>query len=196
MIKVGFTGVPGAGKTSTARALVAKLRTIESLKRAELVQEYARRYIGKHGPMEALWEQYRITGKQIEWEDSIPTDKLDIMITDSPIFLGFIYAVDFEKKNHKDIMVYNDIFKLLTRLNFPEPRYDIIFHLPPKLNPVDDGVRAAHHLEPKWRKEMDEMILASLKIFPPKVLIELGSLTLEERLDECTGILKEYLEKT
>ena len=66
MIRVGFTGVPGAGKTSTARALVSKLRSIEGFKRVELVQEYARRYISKHGSMTGLWEQYRIINKQVQ----------------------------------------------------------------------------------------------------------------------------------
>lgn len=189
MIRVGFTGVPGSGKTSTARALVSTLRRHDEFKRVELVQEYARRYISKHGPMDGLWEQYRILGKQKEWEDSVANDKLDILVTDSPVFLGFIYAVEFPKKTEKDVMVYNDVFKLLTKLNFPESRYDMIFHLPPVVEPVDDGVRVPQHLDPKWREAANGMIVTTMNIFPPKNYLELQSTSLEERVDECIDIL-------
>lgn len=189
MIRVGFTGVPGSGKTSTARALVSKLRHHNEFKRMELVQEYARRYISKHGPMDGLWEQYRILCKQREWEDSVTNDKLDILVTDSPIFLSFIYAVLFPKKTKKDIMVCNDVFKLLNKLNFPEHRYDMIFHLPPVVNPVDDGVRVSQHLNSKWRETANKMIVTTMNIFPPKNYREITSTSLEERVDECIDIL-------
>ena len=190
MIRVGFTGVPGSGKTSTARALVSQLRDVDGFRQVELVQEYARRYISKHGHMESLWEQYRILSKQIEWEDSVVTNKLNIMVTDSPIFLGFIYAVDFHKKTSKDLIVFNDVFKTLSKLNYPNARYDVIFHLPPVIAAIDDGVRAKNHLDNNWRKEADEMIRSTLKIFPPKKYIEVKSTSLSDRVDECISILK------
>jgi len=192
MIRVGFTGVPGSGKTSTARALVSKLRCYDEFKRVELVQEYARRYISKHGPMYEIWEQYRILSKQKEWEDSVANDKLDILVTDSPVFLGFIYAVEFSKKTEKDVMVYNDIFKLLTKLNFPEHRYDMIFHLPPVVEPVDDGVRVPQHLDPKWREAANRMIVTTMNIFPPKNYFEITSTSLDQRVDDCIDILTTY----
>lgn len=68
MIIVGITGVPGAGKTTISRVLAAKCRGIESLSHVELVQEYARRYISKHGEITNIMEQYRILRKQLEWD--------------------------------------------------------------------------------------------------------------------------------
>lgn len=88
MLRVGIIGVPGTGKTTLARGIVSKCRTLPDFKSVELVSEYARGYISKHGPVEAIWEQYRIMEKQIEWEDSVP-DKVDVLVTDSPIHLGF-----------------------------------------------------------------------------------------------------------
>ena len=190
MIRIGFTGVPGSGKTSTARALVSRLRTIEVFKSVELVQEYARRYISKHGIPEQIWEQYRITCKQIEWEDSVSNDKLDILITDSPIFLGFMYATEMNKPTSKDIMVYNDVFNLMTRLNYPVPRYDLIFHLPPSITPVDDGIRAIHQLDQEWRISANQSILETMKIFKPKNIVSIAATNIDNRVIECINLLE------
>lgn len=111
MLKVGFIGVPGAGKTSTARGLAALCRRNDKLSKVELVSEYARRYITKQGPIDTITDQFRIIEKQLEWEESIAPET-DLMITDSPIHLGFLYALELRKlDNPKDIMYLNDIFK-------------------------------------------------------------------------------------
>jgi len=190
MIRIGFTGVPGSGKTSTARALVSRLRNTKAFKHVELVQEYARRYISKHGVPEQIWEQYRITSKQIEWEDSVSNEKLDVLVTDSPIFLGFMYATEMNKLTSKDVMVYNDIFKLMTRLNHPTPRYDLILHLPPSMTPVDDGIRAAHHLDQAWRTDANQSILETMKIFKPKNIVSIAATNIDDRVIECIDLLE------
>jgi nicotinamide riboside kinase len=182
MLRIGFTGVPGSGKTSTARALAAEMK--KNGYNIELVEEYARRYISKHGQMDKVWEQYRITAKQVEWEDSV-IDKVELIITDSPIFLGFLYASDIPKTDAKDVMVFNDLFKLLARLNFPKPRYDMLFHIPPTIKPADDGIRAKHHLEDKWRSEADTYISSIFKIFPQKIIYTVEPVKLEERVKFC-----------
>lgn len=189
MIRIGFTGVPGAGKTSTARALVAQMRKIHSFSKVELVQEYARRYISKHGEIEHLWEQYRITNKQIEWEDSVCTDKLEVMVTDSPVFLGFLYANEMPRRKPKDIMLFNDIFKMMTKLNHPYPRYNYIFHFPPILTPIDDGVRAAHQFSQEWREDADIQIRSLFKIFKPGFFKVIQAQGIEDRVKECLDFL-------
>jgi len=64
------------------------------------------------------------------------------MITDSPVLLNFAYALDLRGSNPKDAMLVNDLFKMTSRINLPT-RYDLIFHLPPFLPPVRDGIRAS-----------------------------------------------------
>lgn len=188
MIKIGITGVPGSGKTTLARALASTMRGIKELNNVELVSEYARRYISKHGLLEHLWEQYRVTEKQIEWEDSI---KCNIMITDSPIYLGYIYASEMDRVTPKDYMCYNDIFKKLSKTCVDGPRYDIIFHLEPLLKPVDDGVRAHQHLQDNWRNNINMFIKVLFQyIFPPKQLIILDMESLETRTDHCLSCIK------
>jgi nicotinamide riboside kinase len=167
MLKIGFTGVPGSGKTSLSRIVASKCRGINNLKNVELVQEYARRYISKHGEITSLMEQYRVLEKQYEWETSVCNDKLDLMLTDSPIFLGFIYCCDLPKNNSKEIMFFNDIFKKMVKLNYPISRYDIIFHLEPTIKPVDDGIRSSLQFNEKWREKANLMIKATFNIFKP-----------------------------
>lgn len=195
MLKIGITGVPGAGKTTLSRAIAAKCRGIEGLKHVELVQEYARRYLSKHGNITSILEQYRILKKQQEWEDNVCNDKLDIMLTDSPIFLGFIYTCSLPKRNSKEIMFFNDVFKEMVKLNYPKPRYDIIFHLSPDLNPVDDGVRVEQHFNEEWRKEADIMIKSAMIIFKPAHFYILEKKDLDQRVNSCISIIKKHLQE-
>lgn len=193
MLKIGITGVPGSGKTTLSRAIASKCRGIEGLKSVELVQEYARRYISKHGNITSILEQYRILKKQLEWEDNVCNDKLDIMLTDSPVFLGFVYCCNLPKRNSKEVMFFNDVFKEMVKLNFPKPRYDIIFHLSPDIKPVDDGVRPEQHFEENWRKEADVMIKSTMIIFKPAQFYVLGDKNLENRASTCIDIIKKHL---
>lgn len=192
MLKVGFSGVPGSGKTSTARALAAFCRRNEKLKRVELIAEYARRYLTKYGSIDHLADQYKIMEKQIEWEDQIPKDSTDLIITDSPVHLGWLYVLDFGYKKSKDIMYANDIFKRLNKINLPS-RYDMIFHLSPDVIPVKDGVRPDLHFDEKWRQESDSMIKFIFKQFKPKNFNIIKSVSLEDRISECMSHLNKVI---
>jgi len=185
MLRVGITGVPGSGKTTLSRAIAAACRGINQLKHVELVNEYARRYISKHGQITSIFEQYRILEKQCEWEDSVCNEKLDIMITDSPVFLGFLYCCELPKSNSKEVMFFNDVFKKMVKLNFPDARYDIIFNLNPTMKPVDDGVRKAEHMDDAWRERSNMLIKANMVIFKPKEFFEVTVPDLDERVSFC-----------
>lgn len=195
MIRIGLCGVPGSGKTTLSRSIAAACRGVEGLKHVELVQEYARRYLSKYGAIESILEQYRILEKQFEWEQSVCNDKLDIMITDSPIFMGFLYCTELPKSNSKEIMFFNDIFKKMVKLNYPTPRYDAIFHLCPTVKPIDDGIRPEQHFDEEWRKKADMMIRATMEIFKPKTFFVMEQETLEQRTEFCIGMIKKILQK-
>jgi nicotinamide riboside kinase len=193
MMRIGVTGVPGAGKTSLARGLASACRRIDKLKRVELVSEYARRYISKHGDISDMWEQFRILEKQREWEDSVSSTKLDLMISDSPIFLGFIYCMELPKDSTKSVMCFNDVFKAMLKLNSPKSRYDIIFHLPPVVTPVDDGVRKQEYFKEDVRSVMNEKIKVTIRdLFPPIIYKEITEIDLNKRIEQCIEEIELY----
>lgn len=191
MKRIGFVGVPGAGKSSVARGVAAQ--SYNRIGKVELVAEYARRFLTKYGPIDKIADQYKILQKQLEWEDSIPINDTDVAITDSPVHMGFLYAMEMRNVNDiKDTMYINDIFKRMSKINCP-PRYDIIFHLSPVWKPSNDGVRPAQHFEDEWRIEADRKIQFIFKLFPPKNFVSLEADTLEGRIEECFKHCKELL---
>jgi len=186
---IGISGVPGAGKTSLARALASECRHMEKFKNVEIVSEYARRYISKHGSIDHIWEQYRVTGKQLEWELSI-VKETDLIITDSPIYLGFLYAkslVNF--KDEKEVMIYTDLFKKLVKFS---NNYDLIVHLNPVFIPVKDGVRPEIHFDLKWRQESNDSLFTIYSIFGQKNIEIISELDMEKRVNLCFELFKKY----
>lgn len=195
MIKVGFSGVPGAGKTSTARSVAGAARSIDGLRKLELIPEYARDYIQRKGVMKHLWQQKKVMDLQIEAEDVIPF-MTEILITDAPVHLGFIYALELSTGTREDAELMTDIFEKLMWINSPKPRYDLIFHIPPHLPPVDDGVRTSVQFDDKWRSEMDVRARMTFKIFPPgEFLIIDPSLSMADRVTFCLKALSDLVSK-
>ena len=191
MMRIGFAGVPGSGKTSTARGLAAACRGIKGLENVELSAEYARRYIIKHGGITDIWEQFRILKKQMDWEESV--GDANLVITDAPIFMGMMYAQMLSKGTPKDVMVMNDLFSELNKANNPRPRYDIIFHLPPLLKPVDDGVRPASNFDPHWREKANNSLLGVFEVFKPYLFFTVDLPNLEMRVEWCRELIAEYI---
>lgn len=193
MKRVGFVGTPGSGKTSTARVLSGNCRGIKEYKNIELIQEYARRYQTKYGTINNLLDQFRVMEKQIDWENSVAPN-VDITITDSPVHLGYLYTLELRDINDpKHIIWMNDIYKKLTRINTPQ-RYDLVFHLPPIIKPVNDGVRPIRDFNEEWRVQADAKIKFIFKhLFPCKNFIEITSIKMEDRINECLTYMKEKL---
>lgn len=188
---IGFVGVPGSGKSSIARGIAA--RAYNKIGRVELIAEYARRFLSKYGPVTNVSDQYKILQKQLEWKDVLPKSEIDVAITESPVHMGFLYAMELRNnENIKDTMYINNIFKRMNKVNCP-PRYDIIFHLPPIWIPSKDGVRPEKHFDKRWRIESDNIIQFIFKLFPPKNFITITSETLEDRIIECLQICEDLL---
>ena len=193
MYRVGFVGIPGTGKTYTSRAFSSVFKYKDKFLVTEVIAEYARSYIAKYGPLETIWEQYKILDKQLEKEDRL-SPRTELLITDSPLQLAFQYSLDLRRPDSiKDSMVLDDIFHKLSSLNTP-PRYDIIFHLPPVIEVVADGVRPAQHLNEEWRKQADLNIRYICKnLFPPRKWIEVTPLSIEDRVKFCCAELEKYI---
>lgn len=188
MIRIGFTGLPGTGKTTLARMLSAELPKSTSLNNIELVSEYARRYISKYEAIESIWDQYLIMQKQLDWEDSVGTE-VQAIVTDSPVFLGLVYCLELKRGTIKDSMVFSEIMDKMLKLNIP-PRYDFVFHLLPKVEPSRDGLRPDIHFDEDWRKDTEGTFHFIHRLFPPKNLYIVEQESVEDRLDFCLYTLK------
>ena len=188
MKRIGFSGLPGVGKTSIARAVSAKLSSKYSV---ELISEYARSYINEHQYPKHLWEQIIIFEKQLEWETKI-SDKTDIMITDSPIFLGFVYSLQFERISMKDDMLLNNLFAKMLSINRPI-RYDLIIHIKDSKDEITkDGIRPELHHENLWRQETESLMINVLKqMFRPKLLKITSNVNFDEKISESIDFIKE-----
>jgi nicotinamide riboside kinase len=202
---IDTTDINGYSRDSVFRVSYSKVYMNAGLKMIFFLSELGAGYYNykfddikkapaKHGEITSIMEQYRLLEKQCEWEDSVLSDKLDIMITDSPVFLGWIYCVGLSKGTSKEIMFFNDIFKKMVKLNYPKPRYNIIFHLNPDLKPVNDGIRLKQHFNKEWREEADIMIKATMMIFKPSHFYVLEQKDFDKRVSTCLEIIKKKLE--
>lgn len=185
VFRVGFSGVPCTGKTSTARVLAGVAR--QKLNSVELVDEYARKFIRDQGAIESIQDQALILDKQVSREDQF-NEK--IIITDSPIFLGFMYCLDLKTDKKGDELYLNHVFEKMNTLNRGR-RYDIIFHLNPVINPHNDGIRLKNQLNDTWREEANNALFFVWKLFPPKKIYIIDETELHKRVDFCMEKINE-----
>ena len=135
---VGFIGAPGTGKTTLACAM--KEYTLTRNISSDVCTEYAREFSFKYGISKHPYSQYRITGAQIEREDILKKGSSDYIFTDSPVWLGYVFALinmkpDFDKEI-RDVLT--DIYQkfVIDQID----RYYAVFHIK-NSNPFDDGCR-------------------------------------------------------
>ena len=113
MIVVNLFGAPGAGKSTGAAYIFSKLKMLGV--NAELVTEFAKDKVWENNSV-ALSDQTYVFGKQ-HYRISRCADKVDVVVTDSPLLLSALY-------NQSDLLGddFNDlvakIFKSYSSLNY------------------------------------------------------------------------------
>jgi len=182
MIRVAFTGAPDSGKTTLAKMVSARLN-LEGYVPA-LIHEYARDYITKYGVRpNTVAEQFLVFYMQLERENEMCSSSTQIMYTDCPVMLSYIYAIDLVKddKDRDNLTyLYNKTLMVL------ENRYDLIFMLRPFRETVKDDVRAQD-----WDRigKLDKQIKAFLNLHGI-VHTELTSTKMEHRVDYVEQAIK------
>ncbi len=102
MLKIAFISGPGAGKSRNASKLYSQLKN-DGIN-VELVREFAKDLTYQED-WKSLGDQLYITGEQSHRE-YILNDKVDVMITDSPLILGAMYVTDVPwAKEYEDLLV-------------------------------------------------------------------------------------------
>ena len=109
MLIVNLFGAPGAGKSTLAAYIFARLK-MEGVN-AELVTEFAKDKTWENN-QKALANQVYVFGKQL-YRITRCQDDLDVIVTDSPLLLSVIY-------NHSDILgedFNNLVYKVFSSYN-------------------------------------------------------------------------------
>jgi nicotinamide riboside kinase len=186
MIKVGFCGGPGSGKTCLARAVANKFCMDGYI--AEYVSEYARFHISQctrapHNAPRDLLHQQLILQNQLQWEDAVQLSA-EFMITDSPIITGAVYAylvADFQNHNQKTF--YFQYYQKIVDL---KDRYDYLFFLPSDVIEFQsDGLRTQ---DIERARDIGERIKAFMTFHSIR-WYEVKSVALEDRVKECCSIV-------
>lgn len=160
---VGFMGAPSTGKTMLAGAM-KEYAFLNGNVSADLCTEYAREFVFKYGHPKHAYTQYRITSKQIERENILLNGSSEFIFTDSPVWLGWVYAMLNLKPNsdeevHTAISDMYEIF-VINQLH----RYHKVFHVITD-NPEDDGCRDME-LNAKIAKIMDGFVQMHEHLLP------------------------------
>lgn len=115
MIRIALLAGPGAGKTTLANALTARLKDLGY--RWYNVQEYAREFIDKHGPDAASKRMsipLLIANKQISRERRVPKT-CDGFVTDSPLILPWFYATNLAAEPVEKYEILTSLYQMFLR---------------------------------------------------------------------------------
>jgi hypothetical protein len=88
-MRINFFGGPGAGKSTTASEVFARLK--RELVSVELVNEYVKAWAYAKQPID-FYDQFYIQAKQMHYEYRFLKNGVKNVITDSPVALSYVYA--------------------------------------------------------------------------------------------------------
>lgn len=113
MIVINLFGVPGSGKSTGSAYIFARLKMLGV--NVELITEFAKDKVWENNT-EAFKNQSFIFGKQ-SYKQSRCKDKVDIIVTDSPLPLSILYNKDpsLTENFNKSVM---DVFNSYENVNY------------------------------------------------------------------------------
>jgi len=99
--RICLFGGPGSGKSTTAAWLFASLKMKHY--NIELVQEYVKTWAIENRPPKSF-DQVYLLAKQMRKEDIVLRNNVDLIVTDSPVFLSTCYAKKYSSPGWKSLM--------------------------------------------------------------------------------------------
>jgi len=123
MYKIGLIGSPSAGKSTLAAQVYHRCKILGI--QTELVQEFVREELNKGWIMRSVSDQIRLQMKQREKEDIIPSN-IEVLVTDSPTLLQYIYGLRFSKVAKEDIHALTFLYEEYIK---DSDRYDKIYYV-------------------------------------------------------------------
>lgn len=90
--RINLSGGPGCGKSTTAAILFVELKKIYPNLHIDLVQEYIKSWAYENRKPRG-WDQYYCFNKQLYREEILLRNGVDLLVTDSPLYLNCAYAI-------------------------------------------------------------------------------------------------------
>lgn len=135
--KIGICGAPSSGKTETAKALSHQLN-VNLQANSFHTLEYTTSFVQKYDQHPNAMDQFMIWYSQRAREENAAS-KANIVISDSPTFLSYIYML-FHNKVQMDTQFRIHLAKLYKRVLEDIDTYNCIIYLRPK-NLVNNNIR-------------------------------------------------------
>lgn len=114
MIVINFLGGPGSGKSTGAAYVFSRLKLMGV--NCELITEYAKDLVWENNDI-ALSNQIHVFGEQYQRMYRC-LEKVDVLLTDSPLILSSIYSKDKNIYNEDFDRFVLNVFNSFNNLNF------------------------------------------------------------------------------
>lgn len=120
--RINLYGGPSSGKSTLAAGLFHSMKNdgynVELVR--ECVKDWA--YLGR---MPQSYDQVYLTATQLHLEDTLLSRSVDLIITDSPIWLGYIYGRKYDLAGHEYLPpLIRDFDEKFSSVNFFVDRGD------------------------------------------------------------------------
>lgn len=159
-MRINFFAGPGAGKSTTTARVFSQLKeagiSVEQVGEYVKAWAYQKRHIGK-------FDQLYIFGKQHQYEYRYLSQGVKNIVTDSPCFLSVVYAAFYGQP-----VISSAIMDLVKEYDKDHPCLNIFLHRGDK-----PYVQAGRWQTAEGAKELDALILSTLKVCYPDNLIEI-----------------------
>jgi adenylate kinase family enzyme len=116
-LRINFYGGPGVGKSTLAALLYGWLR--QQRFNAELAQEWIKTWVYQGKQMESFDYVYTFA-KQLHTEDGLLRAGVNIVVTDSPIYLQCMYAL------HQKMKAANELWRIAKRFEETYPSVNFL----------------------------------------------------------------------
>lgn len=120
-LRINFYGGPGVGKSTVAASTFGALR--QRGLRAELVQEWIKTWAYLGHDIKSFDYVYSFAN-QLHAEDQLLQAGVDIIVTDSPIYLQCVYAL------HRRMKAANELWKIAKRFEEAYPSLNFLVQRP------------------------------------------------------------------
>lgn len=186
-IKINFVGSQGTGKSTLLQAMKEDPMFKNFSFKTEIIRDLIKKgkcVINENGNAKS---QQKFFDKYLDLLSNETKFVSDRCIIDVYAYTSWLYDHKETISQQEMKSLYREILR--QRYFVRNRQYGIVIYFPIEFELVDDGVRS---LNPKFQKEIDEIIIDTLERFQIDYYKVTGSV--EQRLEQVKKIIKSYVE--